>query len=269
MERFERYSPQQRRQLLLLAYYEQLNADSSFRESLGELFLKLSRDCPELADSAAEVTSLLPSFTVRQLERYRALASMPGDPFGIGEHYRLLDRLSGLRALLGALSDRWHLPASAEADLIWSYCWYQSGKRPPNITPQPVGEWLPVGDWLTVPQPSPLFYNPHVHSREWLNERIDEVCRELRSNLLQQAEAAEEDAQSSGFGVPPTRMRHYGHAARIARRLYLRCVKSWSWQRIANSEGAESRVVDRSNIRKSVERLASELGISLSRECGE
>jgi hypothetical protein len=145
----------------------------------------------------------------------------------------------------------------------------EEGRHGPTLLAGPSASY--VGDIgstrepnIFPPTPLPFAYDIATRNREWVRRYADRVVAEIRSSIVEQAEAIEARARAGGWRpIPP---KHLGRAAmqRMARRLYLRAVRGLSWLEIEMDEAPAGAVVRRTGSpKKSVELWADALDIPL------
>jgi len=275
--------------LTILYYYELLNQDNSFRQDLESLFSMLAEPARSFL-AAAEATGL-PASPRGITPSDELLARLPVDH----AEYHHLD--ATILAQLRAFARRWPLPRGGSADLWYSLETTLHGGKPrllPGVevfyVPTP---GLPIvidivpGDaeagtsevtvvehqpWVVSNCPIPFLYDPLEHNRQWLAQRIDAICQDIRASIIAQAAEYERQLEEAGWRKPPPRyLARYGEKSYLrllALRLYRRAVLKLPWDRIADLEVDEGDPVDArgaDNMRKTVTPLARRLGIPLPR----
>jgi hypothetical protein len=199
----QRWSPNTQRDLLIGAYYDCLNSDPGFQEALRKLF-----DC---LDALLEAEDRDVTARILYGPATQAWALLPGAEamLGPGHEHHLRAQVD---ELLTPFIAEWHLPpAVARTDLRGGYAVKsQAGNRlkrrisplSPEDSPVVFGRlpapgrrpWhpLPAAEPIISPQPPlPFRYDPLTHDRTWLQEKIDDICREIRESVLGQAQEYE------------------------------------------------------------------------------
>jgi hypothetical protein len=248
---------------LLEAYYCELNDDAQFRADLSHLFNQIDKLRQHLdAAPGNQVETIAPYLTTpvqidkADLERRRMLARLASAPPEFRAQTRNHRTVCRIAERLETFARRWRLPHDGLFHLAHSFdrrswqgevlgCGFRRGS-------------LPRGSLITPSLPLPFLYVPVVHNRKWLKLQIDEICRDIRESILAQAETAEGQAGDDGHEPVPPVYQNTDKVEALAHRLYLRVVKSCSWQQIADKEGAQ-----RSSVRESVENFAKVTGVPL------
>ena len=262
-DRRKLHTPTQDRAHLLAAYYAELNADPAFRCDLATTFDQLDTAVP-LADLARALGFALPVVlpvpTDAELGALNALASLPQATAQLRVYAEYVRALSEARRVLGAFARRWSLSPEGIDHLLTSYV--NRRVRGDVLSIAPTEGAFPPAAVVSPPPPQPFTYSPVLHGRAWLNQRIDAICRELRASMLEQADKIDQNALATGWAPRPPRRRD-NDLATVAHRLYLRAVKRLTWGQIVVAEHSSGHDITRASVRKSVVRLAHELGIPL------
>jgi hypothetical protein len=97
--------------------------------------------------------------------------------------------------------------------------------------------------WIFPNLPLPFVWDPVERSRDWLLERVEAICREVRDSILAQAAVYEQQMEAAGYRKPGSWLRRPERWALRGERLYRRAVLGWTYDRIADAE-AEAQASD-------------------------
>lgn len=168
-------------------------------------------------------------------------------------------RLLAERALARYLAKRWPLPASAYEDIPTSFTfWRAGGQSDAALLFLPLLQAAGLVPKLLTPQRLPAFPQWHPGREAWaaVSERVETFLANLRRQLLDQAAAAEREAQALGWQRPPARP---PDLSRRAEQLFQRLVLKRSWAAVTRAVGA----TDRAAVRRQVIADAQLLGLPL------
>ncbi|MCL4466413.1 MAG: hypothetical protein M1389_10400 [Chloroflexi bacterium] len=284
--------------VLAACYYELLNGNADFAADLARLFAGL--DVLRLPDDLnLDDATLLSALEV--LSRWPMVITTKEELEGLEWATSHLERArlaAKAKRLIDELCARWRLPKRAADDLYWSYwarpaegrlvCHGAAAEGLPRTSvrqelvrmlhdsaigaptgPVEVYEVVRVGrplPWIRVRADERFQYDPLLHDRKWLEERIEGICRNIRESALRQAEVQERRAAQAKWEKTEPR---WGHVllVRLALRLYRRAVLKLSWEEIAELDGGDRERDGRYGtvdaMRRTTARAAEMLGICL------
>jgi hypothetical protein len=180
------------------------------------------------------------------------------------------------RAVLEDFVERWNLPRFCGAPDIWNsfILSLDYPDRPLRLVPTNHvlsgisfdGRGYPFG--LIQPKLfEPFVYDPTAMSLKTLHGLADEIAREVRQDILAQAEKYRDIALSYGHRPIPPRHRNWDHLRRMARRVYLAAVPGRRWAEIAAEEAERfGEYCDPQSVRSTVRDWAETLDVRLPRQ---
>ncbi len=260
-------------------YYRLLNDEADFRAGLARLFERLG-GLGLTENDAYNLSFVAQDYAVKgELEMSRWAREQAAAKLDEGSP-RLVREASALDTLADFI-DSWPLPLDGLHDLLLSYAGRKlyglilrvgsrSGFAPTvglrvevdtfKLASGKAVRRVEFWPWVLPNLPLAFLYDPREQNRQWLHEQIEAICGSIRESILAQAEEYERQAKTGGWRTTPP---NYGDSKRLdlyARRLYLRAVKHWTWQSIAEDERP---AVHYTSVQQQTTRLAQNLGLRL------
>lgn len=230
--------------LMLGAYYGQLNAHAPFRSALASL---------------RKALALRPPASTKSKRRRDDEEDEPEHP------WRSQDAWVSKRARtrLVAFTREWHLPLESVRDLLHALTLTPVDTEPEIHAYFRTQHGSAPHAFIQADAPETFVYDPVGPSPAGARRKARAAGDAVYKQMLEQIEQAEKTWKAQGWKPVPPRSRSKSDREEGARRLFQRAVLGWRWKAIADDAAKRERAYDEATVAEHVRRWAQDLGIEL------
>jgi len=229
--------------LMLGAYYGQLNTHAPFRSALASL---------------RKALALQPPTGKKRKSRRDDDEDDPEHPWRSQDAWVP----KRARAMLVAFTREWHLPLESARDVLHAMTLTPADTEPEIHAYFRTQHGSAPHAFIQADAPKTFVYDPVGPSPAGARRRARTAGDAVYKQMLEQIEQAEKTWKAQGWKPLPPRSRSKADREEGARRLFQRAVLGWTWKAIADDAAKRERAYDEAGVAEGVKWWAQKLGVT-------